>query len=68
MTRGSAEMPLIGVNMADFDQNGRFVFARGGKLWSAHLGKSTMLEESLLYDFTPLKPERTVAPEWARKW
>ena len=52
---------------ADFDQQGRIVFASEGKLFSAivHNGEVPLTE---LGDFNDAKPQSVEAPEWATRW
>ena len=53
-----------GVGWADFDQGGRLVFAREGKLFA----RGEDGEARLLADFDGRKPARILAPAHARKW
>lgn len=52
----------------DWDQQGRLVFARDGKIFAAETKSGGRLAESLLFDLNPLKPKPLAAPEWATKW
>lgn len=63
------ERPFEGVEWADFDQRGRLVFARDGKLYAAKTPEVRKeLEVVLLADFQPGKPESVLAPPHARRW
>jgi hypothetical protein len=53
---------------ADWDQQGRLVFARDGKIFAASIGDKGNLVEDLLVDLNPAKPEPHAPPEWATKW
>ncbi|MBZ0282652.1 MAG: hypothetical protein K8L97_18065 [Anaerolineae bacterium] len=55
------------VNWADFDQRGRLVLAREGKLFSASLKNDELIYHELA-DFNNHRPERMEAPDWAKKW
>ena len=52
---------------ADWDQRGRLVYARSGKLFAATFGDDG-LEEQELADFNANQPDTLAAPEWAKKW
>jgi len=58
--------PLDGASWADWDQQGRLVFAKDGKLFGARAIGRPELE--LLADFNGHKPARITAPERARTW
>lgn len=58
---------LKGANWADFDQQGRLVLARDGKLFSAALQHGEMVYTELA-DFNANKPEPVEAPDWAQRW
>jgi hypothetical protein len=53
---------------ADWDQQGRLVFARDGKIFAASIKDSGNLAEDLLIDLNPSKPKPLAPPEWATKW
>ncbi len=59
---------LTGVEWADFDQQGRIVFARAGGLWEATIAADGSLAERLLHDFNDHVFEAVVAPEEMRHW
>lgn len=52
----------------DWDQQGRLVFARHGKIFAASIKGDGQLTEEQLIDLNPSKPESLPAPEWATKW
>lgn len=61
------DQPFEGVGWADFDQDGRLVFARESKLFGApQVGQSE--DPALLLDLNDRTPNRVIAPPLARKW
>ncbi len=65
----SAEGVLLeGATQADFDQSGRLIFVRAGKLFAASARGFLTGEVQELADFNSAQPERTKAPAWARTW
>lgn len=58
---------LTGVPWADFDQQGRLVFAKEGKLFSAALQNGD-LHLTELANFNANQFESIEAPAWAQKW
>jgi len=61
------EMSLENVTWADWDQNGRLVLAKAGKIMVATFvsGEMSLTE---LVDFNAHQPEPVIAPEWATQW
>jgi hypothetical protein len=59
--------PLRDVNWADWDQNGRLVFTRGGKLFIGTIAPDRIVESELA-DFTDQEPTNFPTPPWARSW
>jgi hypothetical protein len=57
--------PLAGATWADWDQQGRLVFAKEGRLFGVRPG---IWEPQLLADFNTDRPKRLPPPEWARTW
>lgn len=53
---------------ADWDQQGRLVFARDGKVLSAIIADRGDIIERDLADFNSSKPSAVSAPPWASKW
>ena len=53
---------------ADWDQQGRLVFARDGKIFAGSISDNGDVAENLLVDLNPAKPEPNAPPEWATKW
>jgi hypothetical protein len=53
---------------ADWDQQGRLVFARDGKIFAASLTNDTHFDERLLIDLNHSKPKSVSPPQWATKW
>ncbi len=70
LTDTTAERPendvLDGASWADWDHDGRLVFARDGRLFRMCADHS--LECQLLADFRGRRPNRLSAPEWAHTW
>ncbi|MBI3909574.1 MAG: hypothetical protein HY320_01410 [Armatimonadetes bacterium] len=56
------------VTWADWDQQGRFVFARGGRLFSGRYAETGRLVPEELADFNNAEPEPVEAPEWMKVW
>jgi hypothetical protein len=52
----------------DWDQQGRLVFARDGKLFAGSINSRGQWDENLLIDLNPARPESLPPPEWATKW
>ncbi len=63
----SEKVLLSDATWADFDQQGRLVFAKEGKLFSGILDKGE-LDLTELADFNANKPDPQPAPDWAQKW
>jgi hypothetical protein len=53
---------------ADWDQQGRLVFARDGKIFAASIKADSDIVEKLLVDLNTSKPKPLPPPEWATKW
>jgi hypothetical protein len=64
---GKADVPITGARWADWDQAGRLVFAREGRLFSGVV-QANGLRETLLADLNSNKPRPLEAPEWATRW
>lgn len=65
---GTKENILAAAEWADFDQQGRIVFARAGGLWEATFADDGALAERLLHDFNEHVFEAVIAPEEMRHW
>jgi hypothetical protein len=52
----------------DWDQQGRLVFARDGKIFAGEISSNCRIREKLIADFNSNKPESKAPPEWATKW
>ncbi len=61
------EKQLRYVNWADFDQQGRLVLAKDGKLFTGTLDNGE-IQLTELADFNANKPDPQPAPDWAQKW
>jgi hypothetical protein len=64
----SRKVSLNGVEWADWDQRGRLVFARRGKICVLRDTKSPKGECVELADFNTARPEAIEAPPEAREW
>jgi hypothetical protein len=58
---------LVSDTWADWDQQGRLVYAENGKLFAGVLGTDD-LESRLIMDFNPNRPQLVKAPVWATTW
>ena len=65
---GGSRTRIERASWADWDQQGRLVFAVDGKLMSALIDKSGSLSHHKLLDLNPSTPAPAPAPEWATKW
>jgi hypothetical protein len=66
---GQREMTDLGrVSWADWDQRGRLVYAKDGKIFAGRLGDDRQLVERELKDLNLSKPEPVPAPDWAARW
>lgn len=61
------DLPIPGAQWADWDQQGRLVFARGGCLFTATFD-GDRLQETLLIDLNGNKPKTVETPKWATRW
>ena len=52
----------------DWDQQGRLVFARDGKIFAGEISSNCRMREKLIADLNPNKPESKAPPEWATRW
>ncbi len=64
---GKTQTVLENVNWADFDQQGRLVLARQGRLFAGTL-ENGELKLTELADFNANKPDPQPSPDWAQKW
>ncbi|HEY3267423.1 MAG TPA: hypothetical protein VGM37_10880 [Armatimonadota bacterium] len=53
---------------ADWDQNGRLVFAREGRIFAGEIDSDGQLQERELVDLNGARPETVPPPEWAASW
>jgi hypothetical protein len=61
-------LTLENVMWADFDQRKRLMLAKEGKIFSATMNDSDVLNLQELADFNGQKPDPLPSPEWARTW
>lgn len=67
--RGQSTMTeLDRASWADWDQQGRLVFARDGKILAGHFDGDGQLVERELIDLNPSKHVALSAPDWASMW
>lgn len=64
---GDMEVPLEGAGWADWDQQGRLIFAREGALFAAEPDGSA-LRTSLVADLNGERPHDVPPPAWAQRW
>lgn len=64
----AVELPLHDAEWADWDQQGRLVFARRGKLLAASVDDAGRLTYRVLAEFNLAKPSPVAAPPAARRW
>ena len=64
----SLSVTLDDASWADWDQQGRLVFAAGGKIMTGALKHDGTFVQQLLLDLNPSKPSAIAAPDWAAKW
>ncbi len=60
--------PIEGAIWADWDKQGRLVYAKEGKLFTADIMWSSGIRAQELVEFNSSKPKRTKSPKWAREW
>lgn len=65
-TQPAVDEVLVGASWADWDHDGRLVFARDGKLF--RLRGEHPAQVQLVADFHDRRPDRITAPAWARTW
>ena len=63
-----AELDLSGVDWAEWDERGRLVFARAGKVFAATLREGQAPQIAEIADLNPNKFARVKSPDWARQW
>jgi hypothetical protein len=67
-TGQSKIMRIDRASWVDWDQQGRLVFARDGKIFAGDIDKEGHLVERELTDLNSSKPEPIPAPDWAVNW
>jgi hypothetical protein len=65
---GHSLMDTNKISWLDWDQGGRLVFFKQGKLFLAEEQSDLSFQGKELADFNPQRPESIVAPEWANHW
>ena len=68
LARNSAYTHIDRASWVDWDQRGRLVFARDGKVFSAEIGDAAAISERELADFNGSRPAAVPPPPWAKKW
>jgi hypothetical protein len=61
------DIKMANAQWADWDQSGRLVFAREGKIFAGSI-EGDNLQEKMLIDLNPNKPYALEAPDWAKSW
>jgi len=64
---GKAELPIPDARWADWDQQGRLVFAREGRLFAGEISGDELVTRELT-DFNAGEPRSIEAPDWAKQW
>jgi hypothetical protein len=67
-SEGSTLFRVERANWVDWDQRGRLVFARDGKILEGQLRGNNVLDERVLVDLNSAKPVTVRSPEWASRW
>jgi len=67
-SRQAVTTPIERASWADWDQQGRLVFARDGKIFAATVDGKGGLVERELTDLNSSEPEPVPPPDWASKW
>ena len=67
MGKDGVARPMEGVEWADWDQRGKLVFAREGKLYRGRVERGEMAEQ-LVADLNGGEPRHERSPDWARCW
>ena len=60
--------PLEGATWADWDQRGRLVYGKAGKLFAMDVNERGTGDPTELADFNNRRPEPREAPAWATVW
>jgi hypothetical protein len=67
MQPGRPDLRIEQAGWADWDQQGRLVFVREGKLFAGDIEGEAIVERELI-DLNPNRPYLLETPEWAQKW
>jgi len=65
--KDGGELPLERASWADWDQTGRLVFAREGRLFGSKVSGENISEVQLV-NLNGNKPEPIETPDWAKRW
>lgn len=68
MSGQSETTPIERASWVDWDQQGRLVFARDGKIFAGRVDEKGQLVERELTDLNSSKPVPVPPPDWASKW
>jgi len=66
-SRSTAQLPIDADTWADWDQQGRLVYVKEGRLYAAKVSDAG-IDAQLLVDFTAQKPEPVAPALWAKTW
>jgi hypothetical protein len=66
-TSAGLEIVLSNASWADWDQSGRLVYVKEGRVFSAEIHNTAVIETELA-DFNANKPKGIIVPDWARQW
>ncbi len=65
---GRGSVDLGGTDWSDWDQAGRLILLRAGKVWAAPVKGSHIAKPSPLIDLTADRPAPRETPRWAEAW
>jgi hypothetical protein len=64
----STAIKIDRASWADWDHQGRFVFARDGKIFKGRVDEEGLLNSQELIDLNPFVPTAVRSPDWASEW
>ena len=68
--KNNSPLSLTDTDWADWDHNGDLVYAQDGKLFRVKIESASIESSSTrkIADFSQMKFEEVIAPDWAKKW
>ena len=61
-------LPIEGAVWADWDNQGRLVYAKEGRLFTRDISHPREIRPKAIAEFNSSKPKRVKSPQWAREW